>query len=63
MSAADAAAIHPNGIKTLLVNGWSTFFISGKRAFSNGSRTLPRNPRGCIILGSWVFDSVILADK
>ena len=35
-SAADATAINPNGIKTLLANGSSTFFINIKLAFRNG---------------------------
>ena len=51
-STADAATINPNGIKTLLANGVSTFFINGKLVFSNGPRSLPRNPPDCTILGS-----------
>ena len=43
-SVAAAAAVNPNGIKTLLANGCSTFFIKGKQVFSNGPRSLPRNP-------------------
>ena len=43
-SAADAAAVNPNGIKTLLANGLITFFINGKPVFNNGPRSLPRNP-------------------
>ena len=43
-SAADAAAVNPKGIKTLLTNGLITFFIKGNPVFSNGSRSLPRNP-------------------
>ena len=39
-SAADAAAVNPKGIKTLLANGLITFFIKGNPVFSNG----PRNP-------------------
>ena len=45
---ADAAAVNPNGIKTLLANGLITFFISGDPIFSNGPRSLPRNPLDCI---------------
>ena len=30
------AAVNPNGIKTLLVNDLSIFFIKGKPVFSNG---------------------------
>ena len=42
-AAAAAAAVNPNGIKTLLANGCSTFFIKGKQVFSNGPRSPPRN--------------------
>ena len=35
-SVADAVAINPKGIKTLLANGVSTFFIIGKLADING---------------------------
>ena len=41
-SAADAAAVNPRGIKTLLANGLITFFISGNPVFSNGPRTYPK---------------------
>ena len=43
-SAADAAAVNPKGIKTLLANGLITFFINGNPVFSNGPNNLPRNP-------------------
>ena len=49
-SAADSAAVHPKGIKALLANGLITFFINGNPVFSNGPRSLPRNPPDCIIL-------------
>ena len=49
-SAADAAAVHPKGIKTLLANGLITFFINGNPVFSNGPSNLPKNPPDCIIL-------------
>ena len=61
-STADAAAVNPKGIKTLLDNGLITFFISGNPAFSNGPRSLPRNPPDCIILDIWVFDNLLLVD-
>ena len=48
-SAADAVAVNPNGIKTLLANGLITFFINDL-VFSNGPRSLPRNSRDYIIL-------------
>ena len=62
-SAADPAAVDPNGIKTLLASGLITFFIKGNPVFSNGPRSLPRNPPACIILDNWVFDSLILTDE
>ena len=49
-SAADAAAVNPKGIKTLLVNGLITFFIEGNPVFSNRPSNLPKNPPDCIIL-------------
>ena len=49
-SAADAAAVNPKGIKTLLANGSITFFINGNPAFGNGPSNLPRNHPDCIIL-------------
>ena len=41
---ADAAAINPNGIKTLSANGLNTFFIKDKLVFSDGPKHLPKNP-------------------
>ena len=49
-TAADAAAVNPKGIKTLLANGLITFFISGNPGLSNGPRSLARNPPDYIIL-------------
>ena len=40
-SATYATAINPNGIKTFLANGLSTFSIKGKRVFSNYPERLP----------------------
>ena len=37
-SATDAAAVNPNGIKTLLANDLSTFFVYGKLVFNNGPK-------------------------
>ena len=48
--AADDATVNPNGIKTFLANGLVTFFINGNPIFSNGPRSLPRNPSNCVIL-------------
>ena len=49
-SAADAAAVNPEGINTLLANSLIIFIIRGSPVFSNGPRSLPRNPSDCTIL-------------
>ena len=49
-SAADTAAVNPNGIKTLLASDLITFFINGIPTFSNRPRSQPRNTPDCIIL-------------
>ena len=41
-SAADAAAVNPKVIKTLLANGLISFFINGNSVFSNGPSRLPK---------------------
>ena len=46
----DAAALNPNGIKTLLNNGFSTFHIKGNPGFNNGLKILPTVPPDCPIL-------------
>ena len=43
-SVVDAAAVNFNGIKTLLVNGLSTFSIKGNLIFSNGPKCLYNPP-------------------
>ena len=43
-SAADAAAVNPYGIKVVLANGLSRFFINGKPAFMNGPKCILKNP-------------------
>ena len=43
-SAADAAAVNPKGIKTLLANGLITFFINCNPAFNNGPSNLLKSP-------------------
>ena len=53
-SVADAAVVNPNGIKTLLHNGLSTFSIKGNPDFSNGPKSLPKNTPDCAILYNWV---------
>ena len=62
-SAADAAAVSPKGIKTLLTGGFITFFINGNPVFSKGPSNLPRNPPDCIIFNNWVFDNLISIDE
>ena len=47
----------------LSANDLSTFPIKGKPVFSNGPKSLPKNPPDCPILCSWVFDSFILAEE
>ena len=47
-SAADAAAVNPKGINTLLADGLITFFIKDNPVFSNGPSNIPKNP-DCII--------------
>ena len=46
MSVADAAAVNPNGIKTL----FSKFTIKGNPVFSNDPKSLPKNLPDCLIL-------------
>ena len=57
------AAVNPNGIKTLLANVLSTFFVKGNSAFSNGPKSLLKNPPDCPILCNCVFDNFILAEE
>ena len=40
----NADAVNLNGIKRLLASGLGTFFIKGNPAFSNGPKSLPKNP-------------------
>ena len=49
VSTVDAAAVNPNGIKTILANDFSTFFIKEKQVFNNDSRSLPKDPSSCTI--------------
>ena len=48
-SAADATAFNPGDTKTLLSNGLSIFSIKGNPVFSNGPKSLPKNPPDCPI--------------
>ena len=61
-SVADSVAFDLNGIKTFLAKGLSKFFIKNKSAFSNGPRSLPKNPPDCPVLCNRVLDDFILAD-
>ena len=63
MSAVDTAAVNIRCIKTLLANGLITFSVYHKTVFSNGQRSLLRNPPDFVILDSPVFHNLILADK
>ena len=49
-SIADATAVNPNGIKILLANILSTFFINDNPVFNNGPKSQPKNPPDCPIL-------------
>ena len=48
-STADAAAVNLHGIKIILANGLSTFLITDNAVFSNGPRSLTRNPPNCTV--------------
>ena len=48
-----AAALNPYGIKTFLANGLSAFLIKTNPVFSNGPKSLPKNPLDYPIL--WYF--------
>ena len=63
VSAADAAAVNPDRIKTLLGNGLIIFFINDNPVFNNKARRLTRNPPDCIILDNRVFKNLISADE
>ena len=62
-STADAAAVSPKGINTLLANGVITYFINGNPVFNKGPSNLPRNPPDCIIFDNWVFENLISVDE
>ena len=49
-SAADAAAVNPKCINTLLANGLIKFFINDNPVFNNEPSNLPKKPPDCIIL-------------
>ena len=62
-SVTDDAAVNLNGIKTLLTNGFSSFFIKGNAFVSNGPKSLPKDPADCPILCNWIFDTYKLVDE
>ena len=63
VSVVGAAAVDPNGAKTLLDNDLSKCFIKNYQVFRNGSKSLPKNPPYCPVLCNWVFDNFILAEE
>ena len=56
-----AAAVNPNRIKIRLGNDLSTFPIKGIPVFSNGPKSVLKNPPDYPILCNSVFDKFILA--
>ena len=54
-SVADAAVVNTSDIKKLLANGLRTFSLKGNPVFTNGFKSLPRNPPNCPILCNWIF--------
>ena len=63
LTVADAATMNSNRIKTLLARFLSTFPIKDSPVFSNGSKSLRKNPPDCLILCNWVFGNFILAKQ
>ena len=55
VSVAQAAAVNPNRMEKLLASGLCTFFIKGNPIFSNGSKSLSKNPSDCPILCNWIL--------
>ena len=62
LSGADFGVVNPSGIKSLLPNVMSTFFINGKQTFFNGPTSLPKNPPDYINLDICVFNNFKLTD-
>ena len=50
-------------LKGFLANSLSTFPIKSNPVFSNGPKSLPKNPPDCTILCNSIFDNFILADE
>ena len=67
----DAAAVNPNGIKTLLVYGLNTFSLKEVQLLVVVLKvylkilliSLPKNPPDFPILCNWIFDDFVLADE
>ena len=57
-----AAAVNTNGIKTILVSGFSIFFIKSNPVLSN-LKNLYKNPPDYPILCNWVFNDFTLIDE
>ena len=60
-SIADAGAGNINGFKTPFANGLS--IIKGNPIFSNGPKSLLKNPPDSLIWCSWGFDNFILVNE
>ena len=60
---ADTVAVNRNSVKILLANDFNTFFLKGNPVFSNGFKSLPKNPPHCPIFCNWVFDNFLSADE
>ena len=59
-SVADAAAVNPYGIKTLLANGLSIFPIKSNPVLSNSPKNPSKTFPDCPILCNFVFDNFVL---
>ena len=62
-SVVNTAAFNSSGNKTIPDYGLCTFLINGKGIFTNGSRSLLKNPLDCTILDRWDFENFILAGE
>ena len=60
-SVADAAAVNANRLETVLANGLSA--IKSNPVFSNGPKSLPKNPPECSAIWNRVFDNFVLVDE
>ena len=62
-SVTEAAAVNPEGTKTLLANGVSKFFINGKPVVINGLRKLRNLPFRLLIILVVSFKKIPLFSK